>query len=153
MGLPSLPRTAAGVGSVIAASLTPRIRRYLGYRAAFFWPIWVLAILCLIMGATQTLALIFVVSLIEGAVALFFAIGIWSYRQETTQAVHMGRVAGITGAIFKLLMPPVIFLAGWLADAEAIGSVFIMAAGINIAAALFLTFVAGWGWPRRSVSQ
>ena len=37
----------------------------------------------------------------------------------------MGRVAGLTGAIFKLGMPPVIILAGVLSDAgENLGSGF-----------------------------
>ncbi len=141
----------AGAGSVLAASAAPRIRRHLGCRMAFFWPIWILAAIYLAAAVTPTLTLMFVIGFAQGAVTLFYDIGIWSYRQESTEAVHMGRVAGITGAIFKLLMPPVIFLAGWLADAEAITTVFLMAAAINIAAALFLSYVASWGWPRRAI--
>lgn len=140
---------AAGVASVLAASVAPRLRRYLGRRAAFFWPIWLLAAIYLATGAAPSLALIFVLSFAEGAVMLFYDIGVWSYRQESTDAAHMGRVSGITGAIFKLMMPPVILLAGWLADAEAIAAVFWMAAALNVAAALFLSYIAGWGWPRR----
>lgn len=143
---------AAGIGSVLAATVAPRIRRYLGYRAAFFWPIWLLGGLSLITAAAPTLLIIFVISLVEGAVSIFYDIGIWSYRQESTAADHMGRVAGITGAIFKLLMPPVILLAGWLSDAGAITRVFVMAAGLFAAAGLFLTYVAGWGWPKRAIS-
>ena len=144
---------AAGAASVIAASVAPRIRRHLGYRTAFFWPIWILAAIYIAAAAAPSLALILIISFAQGAVNLFYDIGIWSYRQESTEAAHMGRVAGITGAIFKLLMPPVIFFAGWLADAEAITSVFVMAALINIAAALFLSYVAGWGWPRRLIGD
>ncbi len=140
---------AAGVGSVIAATYAPRIRRHVGYRAAFFWPIWLLGLLSLATAAAPTILILFVISFLEGAVSIFYNIGIWSYRQESTEAAHMGRVAGITGAIFKLLMPPVIFLSGWLADADAINSVFVMATGLFVAAALFLSFVARWGWPRR----
>ncbi|MEM9787696.1 MAG: hypothetical protein AAF801_14425, partial [Pseudomonadota bacterium] len=124
--------------------------RALGYRAAFFWPIWLLGLLSLATAAAPTLLILFVVSFCEGAVSIFYDIGIWSYRQESTEAAHMGRVAGITGAIFKLGMPPVIFLAGWLADADALTSVFVLATGLFITAALFLSFVAGWGWPRRA---
>lgn len=141
---------AAGVGSVIAATYAPRIRRALGYRAAFFWPIWLLGLLSLATAAAPTLLILFVVSFCEGAVSIFYDIGIWSYRQESTEAAHMGRVAGITGAIFKLGMPPVIFLAGWLADANALTSVFVLATSLFVTAALFLSFIAGWGWPRRT---
>ncbi len=141
---------AAGVGSVIAATYAPRIRRHIGYRAAFFWPIWLLALLSLSTAAAPTLLILFIISFIEGAVSIFYDIGIWSYRQESTAAAHMGRVAGITGAIFKLGMPPVIFLAGWLADADALTSVFLLSTGLFIGAALFLSLVAGWGLPRRA---
>ena len=148
---------AAGVGSVIAATFAPRIRRYLGCRAAFFWPIWLLGALSLWAAAAPTILVLFVVSFVEGAVSIFYDIGIHSCfydigihscRQESTEGAHMGRVAGIIGAIFKLLMPPVIFLAGWLADADAMTSVFVMATGLFIGAAVFLTAVTGWGWPR-----
>ena len=59
----------------------------------------------------------------------------------------MGRVAGLTGAIFKIGMPPVIVLAGVLSDAGSLGAVFALAAAINVGAALFLAYPARWGWP------
>ena len=139
---------AAGVGSVLAATFAARVRRHLGYRAAFYWPILIIALIYLGTGFATTLALLLLLSFLEGAVMLFYDIGIWSYRQESTQAAHMGRVAGITGAIFKLLMPPVIILAGWLADADMLFAVFVLTAVINLIAALFLSLVGGWGLPR-----
>ena len=60
----------------------------------------------------------------------------------------MGRVAGLTGTIFKIGMPPVILLAGVLADAGSLAAVLVVAAAINAAAALFLAYPARWGWPR-----
>ena len=93
--------------------------------------------------------MLFGISLCEGAFSIFYAIGVWSYRQESTEAAHMGRVAGITGAIFKLLMPPVLFLAGILTDAETVAAACWLAAGLNLGAAVFLSTVAGWGLPRR----
>lgn len=144
---------AAGLGAVLASAVAARWRRALGYRFAFFWPIWGLALLYLLMIPAWPFWVICLLSLIEGFGAIFFAIGIWSRRQETTAAAVMGRVAGITGAIFKIGMPPVIFLAGVLSDAGSITSVFVMAAAINIAAALFLATLGGWGWPRRAAQN
>ena len=60
----------------------------------------------------------------------------------------MGRVAGLTGAIFKIGMPPVILLAGVLSDAGSLAAVLVLAAAINACAALFLAYPARWGWPR-----
>ncbi|MFQ6546750.1 MFS transporter [Aestuariibius sp. 2305UL40-4] len=139
----------AGAGSVVASLYAAKIRRKLGYRTAFFWPIWMLALTYLAVAGTDAYLLLCLLSFVEGALALFFNVGIWSYRQETVEAAHMGRVAGITGAIFKIGMPPVIILAGILSDTGWLIAAFALAAAINAAAALFLAYVAGWGWPRR----
>lgn len=140
---------AAGVGAVLASRYAARIRRHLGYRAAFFWPIWALAAICLAVIPDWPLWVLCSLSLLEGGLALFFAIGVWSYRQESTEAQHMGRVAGLTGAIFKIGMPPIIILSGAMTDHGSLSAVFCMAAGINICAALFLAYPARWGWPTR----
>ena len=58
----------------------------------------------------------------------------------------MGRVAGLTGAIFKVGMPPVIILAGVLSDGGGLVVAFALAAAINAGAALYLAYPAGWGW-------
>lgn len=60
----------------------------------------------------------------------------------------MGRVAGLTGAIFEIGMPPVILLAGVLSDAGGLAAILVVAAAINAVAALFLAYPARWGWPR-----
>ncbi|MEE9452965.1 MAG: MFS transporter [Paracoccaceae bacterium] len=138
---------AAGFGAVIASRIAAPARRLLGYRTAFFWPIWILAALYILMIVTWPFWVLCLLSFLEGGISLLFAIGVWSYRQESTQAQHMGRVAGLTGAIFKIGMPPVIILAGILADTSNLTSTFILAAAINVVAALFLVYVARWGWP------
>ncbi len=137
-----------GVGAIVGARYAAPLRRAMGYRAAFFWPIWALTALYLAVIADLPLWGYCLVSFLEGWLALFFAIGVWSYRQESTSAQHMGRVAGLTGAIFKIGMPPVIILSGWLTDGGGLSFALLLAAAIMVAAALFLTTFAGWGWPR-----
>lgn len=138
---------SAGVGAIAASRVAAPARRFWGYRAAFFWPIFGLAALYLLLIANWSLLSVCLLSFLEGGLSLFFAIGVWSYRQESTEAEHMGRVAGLTGAIFKIGMPPIIIVAGWLTDAGSLTTVFLLAATINIVAAFYLTYVARWGWP------
>ncbi len=138
----------AGFGAIIGSRFAAPLRRAMGHRAAFFWPIWALAALYLTIIADLPFWAFCLVGFAEGWLSLFFAIGVWSYRQESTAAEHMGRVAGLTGAIFKIGMPPIIILSGWLTDADALSSVLVMAAAIMVISALFLTCVARWGWPR-----
>ncbi len=139
-----------GIGGVIGSVFAARIRQVLGVRLAFYAPIWILAALHILAWIAPNLPTVAVVYFLDGAVSLFFAISIWAYRQESVSAQHMGRVAGITGAIFKIGMPPVILLAGWMTDVGALGPVFWLAAGIMVLAAAFLSLVAGWGLPRRA---
>ncbi len=139
----------SGMGGVIGSLFAARLRRYLGVRLSFYAPMLVLAAVHIAAMLAPNLITLAIVYIADGAVSLFSAISIWSYRQEAVSAAHMGRVAGITGAIFKIGMPPVIFLAGWMTDAGALNAVFWMAAGIMVTAALFLSFVAGWGLPAR----
>ena len=40
--------------------------------------------------------------------------GVWSYRQEATPTALIGRVSGLTGSLFKLLMPLALVLGGGL---------------------------------------
>ncbi|MEY1555755.1 MFS transporter [Yoonia sp. R2331] len=142
-----------GLGAITGSRFAAPLRRAMGYRAAFFWPIWALAALYLTIIADLPIWAYCLISFLDGWLALFFAIGVWSYRQESTAAAHMGRVAGLTGAIFKIGMPPVIILSGWLTDAGALPAVLMMAAGIMAASGLFLAWVAGWGWPRLTPAQ
>lgn len=139
---------AAGVGAVLASRVAAPARRRFGYRTAFFWPIWGLAALYLAVALDWPFVILCALSFVEGGLSLFFAIGVWSYRQESTAARHMGRVAGLTGAIFKIGMPPVILAAGVLSDAGSLLAVFALAAAINVGAALYLAYPARWGWPR-----
>ena len=139
---------AAGVGAVLGSRYATRARRHLGYRAAFFWPIWGLAALYLAVILDCPIWALCILSFVEGGLSLFFAIGVWSYRQESTAARHMGRVAGLTGAIFEIGMPPVILLTGALSDQGSLAGALVLAAAINAAAALYLAYPARWGWPR-----
>ena len=140
---------AAGFGAVLTASVAAPIRRKIGPRMAFYWPILILAAIYLGMMASTSVILLAGLSFLEGAVSSFYNISIWSYRQESVSAAHMGRVAGITGAIFKLGLPPMILLSGLLADTGTLWATFSLAALVSVSAALFLSLSAKWGLPRR----
>ena len=68
----------AGAGSIIASRFAAPARRRFGYRTAFFWPIWGLALLYLAISRDLPLWFLCGLSFLEGALSLFFAIGVWS---------------------------------------------------------------------------
>ncbi|MDC5819173.1 MFS transporter [Vibrio europaeus] len=59
------------------------------------------------------------------AVGLYSSICIWSYRQEAFEEKFLGRVAGITGSLFKLLMPFGLAASGYLIAHFGIEAIFI----------------------------
>ena len=59
---------------------------------------------------------------------------IWSYRQESTPSEHLGRVAGITGSIFKLGLPFGLVASGYWVSAFGVQSVFLGCALIQVLA-------------------
>lgn len=43
-----------------------------------------------------------------------YSVCVYSYRQEQTPASPMGCIGGITGTLFRLGMPVVMYLSGWV---------------------------------------
>ncbi|KOO10182.1 MFS transporter, partial [Vibrio xuii] len=72
------------------------------------------------------------------AVGLYSSICIWSYRQEAFSEAHLGRVAGITGSLFKLLMPFGLAGSGYITSAFGVEPLFVLCFVFQLAAALWL---------------
>lgn len=59
------------------------------------------------------------------AVGLYSSICIWSFRQESFDEQWLGRVAGITGSLFKLLMPIGLAASGYWVDYAGVSGLFV----------------------------
>lgn len=59
------------------------------------------------------------------AIGVYSSICIWSYRQEAFEEKHLGRVAGITGSLFKLLMPFGLAASGYLVTMFGLSVLFV----------------------------
>ncbi|AVG16160.1 MULTISPECIES: MFS transporter [Chromobacteriaceae] len=104
----------AGAGGIAAGLCVARARRALGLGRMIC-----LALLLEAAGMAAQ-ALLSEMPWLAGAMALqsFVVVcgnvGVWSYRQEATPAALIGRVSGLTGSLFKLLMPLALVLGGVL---------------------------------------
>ncbi|WP_286302380.1 MFS transporter [Vibrio apostichopi] len=72
------------------------------------------------------------------AIGVYSSICIWSYRQEAFEEKHLGRVAGITGSLFKLLMPFGLAASGYLVAIFGIPTLFAACFVAQVFAALGL---------------
>jgi MFS family permease len=140
--------SASGVGALLAAVGTPRIRARLGTPLTFAGPIAATALVYVAAAFAPDVWTLAGLAFAEGFFSTVFVIGLWTFRQETTSAETMGRVAGITGSIFKIGMPPLILLGGFLAESGDISAAFLLAAGLNLA-----TVVGLWFSPLRTAAR
>ncbi|WP_052880461.1 MFS transporter [Vibrio coralliirubri] len=72
------------------------------------------------------------------AIGVYGSICIWSYRQEAFDEQHLGRVAGITGSLFKFLMPFGLAASGYLVTAFDVPNIFVLCFIIQLFTALAL---------------
>ena len=70
---------------------------------------------------------------VEAFSTTIFVVLIWTLRQETTPVEVIGRVAGITGSLFKVGMPFAIVGAGFLSEYSGTPAVFAACAILNLA--------------------
>lgn len=133
-----LVASCAGAGAFLGSLLAPKARKALGISKLFQASFGVNALLCvpsLLFPHPSTFALtIFGTSLL----GMMQAICVWTFRQETTGSAYIGRVSGLTGAIFKLGMPIGVFVSGHLVGS--FGSGILFAAACLLHLGLFLTF-------------
>ncbi len=129
---------ASGIGGIVGAFTADRVRSKMGLGA-----------MLIVSIALEALGFVFpliwpnVVGLSASfmwvsAIGLLSSICIWSYRQEAFDEQWLGRVAGITGSLFKLLMPVGLAMSGYWVERNGIQSLFIICCVVQLAVALGL---------------
>jgi MFS transporter, DHA3 family, macrolide efflux protein len=132
--------SAAGGGAILGAFIAPTARKYLSVWGVFSIPIPIIAMIYFAISRQPETPFLSVLAFLEGALSSLFVVGILTFRQEVVDAEVMGRVAGITGAIFKIGMPPFILLGGWLQSTVSIAAPFVLAAVSNLMVFAILFF-------------
>lgn len=129
---------ASGIGGLFGSFTADKVRQRMGLGWLLIGSIALESlgfIMPLFSPGIITLALAF---FWISAVGLFSNICIWSYRQEAFSADHLGRIAGITGSLFKLLMPFGLVGSGYLVMWMGIEQVFILCFGLQLLVAIVL---------------
>ena len=116
---------ASGLGGLIGAFSADKLRK----RWGLGW-LLIVSIALESIGFVIPLVMENQTALIAGffwisAVGLYSSICIWSYRQEAFDVSILGRVNGITGSLFKLLMPFGLAGSGYLTSLIGIEWLFI----------------------------
>lgn len=131
----------AGLGSILGSALTPLVRKRIGVWTTFSVPIGATGIIYLMIAGTDSIPLLCGLTFLEGVISSLMIVTLWSFRQETTDRRLMGRVAGITGSIFKLGVPPMIILFGVVATNKSVAFGYTAIGIINVVTCLSVSIL------------
>ncbi|KIE21800.1 MFS transporter [Vibrio sinaloensis] len=131
---------ASGIGGLVGSFSADKVRQRLGLGWLLIASIALEAI-----GFVIPLLLPNVVSLAISffwisAIGLYSSICIWSYRQEAFDEQYLGRVTGLTGSLFKLLMPIGLASSGYIASAVGVEWLFVVCFVVQLLVAMTLMF-------------
>ncbi|WCP69707.1 MFS transporter [Vibrio tubiashii] len=129
---------ASGIGGLLGSFSADKLRSRLGLGVVLIGSIVLESlgfVFPLIINNVWGMAAAF---LWISAVGLYSSICIWSYRQEAFEEKFLGRVAGITGSLFKLLMPFGLAASGYLIAHFGIEAIFISCFVVQLSVALGL---------------
>ncbi|AXE30797.1 MFS transporter [Chromobacterium phragmitis] len=104
----------AGGGGILAGLAVARVRRALGLGRMICLALSLEAAGMAAQATLTALPWLALAMALQSFVVVCGNVGIWSYRQEATPAELIGRVSGLTGSLFKLLMPLALILGGLL---------------------------------------
>ncbi len=122
----------AGAGGLLASLLVQQIRKRFGLGKSMALTISGLAVVYALIPLSDAVWVVVTTLFLFGFVVTIQNVMVWSYRHETTPAPLIGRVAGITGSIFKLGMPFAIFGAGHLTSLTGASTVFVICAVVQL---------------------
>ncbi|USD67568.1 MFS transporter [Vibrio sp. SCSIO 43136] len=129
---------ASGIGGLIGAFSADKLRKKWGLGWLLIGSIGLEAVGFIIPLAASNLWALVTGFFWISAIGLYSNICIWSYRQEAFDEGVLGRVTGITGSLFKLLMPIGLASSGYLTEWLGVQTVFIACFVIQMLTALWL---------------
>ncbi|WP_179211491.1 MFS transporter [Thermoanaerobacterium thermosaccharolyticum] len=106
----------AGLGGLIGSLSTDYISKKLKFGKLIGITIFSIGFSYIIMYFASNIFFIALSLFLEGIFNSIFAICVYTYRQETTPSHLIGRISGITGAIFMIGVPLSMFGSGWIAS-------------------------------------
>jgi DHA3 family macrolide efflux protein-like MFS transporter len=106
----------AGIGGVVGGLVCSRLRKYWGLGRLLAMELLLEANCILLMAWSDSLPVLLLALVGSSFGSVIGNVCIWGYRQESTDSRYIGRISGLTGSIFKLLMPVTLVLSGALSS-------------------------------------
>lgn len=133
----SLILSAGGIGGLLGSVTVNWLRERYKLGIVFGLGIFLNAISYLGLFFTNDSWFFALSLLLNGYSTTIYIICAYTFRHEQTPVNLMGRIAGLTGTLFRTGMPIAMLLSGWMIKEWGASSVFISAAIINLLVFLF----------------
>lgn len=104
----------AGVGGVVGGLVCSRLRRRFGLGRLMAMELLLEAACIGILAWGDSLPLLLLALVGSSFGSVIGSVCVWGYRQESTDGQYIGRISGLTGSIFKLLMPFTLVVSGMM---------------------------------------
>lgn len=106
----------AGVGGILAGLGVTMIRQRLGLGRVIVLAFALEGLGMLALTTLHSVPWLLAVQFASSFAVVCGNVCVWSYRQESTPVELIGRVSGLTGSLFKLLMPLTLWASGLLSS-------------------------------------
>ncbi|QDQ27840.1 MFS transporter [Chitinimonas arctica] len=126
----------AGVGGVAGGMLCSRLRQRFGLGRLLMMELLLESACVLVLAWSDSLPLLLLALAANSFGGVIGNVCIWGYRQESTDSRYIGRISGLTGSMFKLLMPATLVLSGGLAASLPLAYLLSACAGAHLLAVL-----------------
>ena len=122
----------AGIGGVVGGLVCSSLRKRWGLGRLMALELLLEAVCILLMAWSDSLPVLLVALVGSSFGSVIGNVCIWGYRQESTDSRYIGRISGLTGSIFKLLMPVTLVLSGALSSSWPLAWLLSACAGAHL---------------------
>jgi predicted MFS family arabinose efflux permease len=122
----------AGIGGVVGGLVCSRLRKRWGLGRLMALELLLEAVCILLMAWSDSLPVLLLALVGSSFGSVIGNVCIWGYRQESTDSRYIGRISGLTGSIFKLLMPVTLVLSGALSSSWPLAWLLSACAGAHL---------------------
>ena len=122
----------AGIGGVVGGLVCSSLRKRWGLGRLMALELLLEAVCILLMAWSDSLPVLLVALVGSSFGSVIGNVCIWGYRQESTDSRFIGRISGLTGSIFKLLMPVTLVLSGALSSSWPLAWLLSACAGAHL---------------------
>ncbi|CAM3959818.1 MFS transporter [Cohnella lubricantis] len=134
----ALTLAAAGIGGLLGSAVVSKIRTRIGLGQIYGISVLIHGLSSGLLALSSSIAVFVAALVLSGFAVALHGVSVYTLRHEQTPSHLMGRMAGITGTIFRIGMPITVYLSGWVIEAWGTGVIFAGAAVWNL---IFLLLV------------